>query len=60
VILKFTRELCLWLWNRKLDPHNIALPYMTSLGDLLGSTSLVVAFSILVALKDDSLGTDAQ
>lgn len=32
------------LWRFKLDPDNAAIPYMTALGDLLGTGFLYLAF----------------
>ncbi|KAJ8951463.1 hypothetical protein NQ318_006896 [Aromia moschata] len=29
-----------WMWKRKIDPHNSAIPYLTSIGDLLGISLL--------------------
>lgn len=34
-----------WLW--KIDPDNSAIPYLTALGDLLGSSLLFLAFAFL-------------
>ncbi|XP_049537664.1 solute carrier family 41 member 1 isoform X1 [Anopheles darlingi] len=35
------------MWNWKIDPDNSAIPYLTALGDLLGSSFLMVAFLFL-------------
>ena len=35
-----------WLWSRGIDPDNAAIPYLTSLGDLLGGALLAAAFHI--------------
>ncbi|XP_044741602.1 solute carrier family 41 member 1-like [Chrysoperla carnea] len=35
------------LWRRKIDPDNSAIPYLTALGDLSGSSLLLVSFLIL-------------
>lgn len=34
-------------WNRKLDPDSVAIPYLTAIGDLLGSIFLLAAFYLL-------------
>lgn len=36
-----------FMWKRKKDPDNAAIPYLTALGDLLGSVFLGLAFVIL-------------
>ncbi|KAF2885690.1 hypothetical protein ILUMI_20463 [Ignelater luminosus] len=36
-----------FLWKLKIDPDNSAIPYLTALGDLLGSSFLLVAFMFL-------------
>jgi len=41
-----------WLWLNKIDPDNSAIPYLTALGDLLGTGLLAVAFLILYAIGD--------
>ncbi|XP_053619304.1 solute carrier family 41 member 1-like isoform X1 [Plodia interpunctella] len=35
------------MWKKKKDPDNAAIPYLTALGDLLGSVFLGLAFVIL-------------
>ncbi|ETN64640.1 solute carrier family 41 [Anopheles darlingi] len=35
------------MWKWKIDPDNSAIPYLTALGDLLGSSFLMVAFLFL-------------
>lgn len=32
------------LWKRKVDPDNSAIPYLTALGDLLGTALLFFVF----------------
>jgi len=32
------------MWKWKIDPDNSAIPYLTALGDLLGSSLLAVAW----------------
>lgn len=35
------------MWKYKIDPDNGAIPYLTALGDLLGSSLLLLAFVFL-------------
>jgi solute carrier family 41 len=35
------------MWKWKIDPDNATIPYLTSLGDLIGSSLLAVAFLFL-------------
>lgn len=41
-----------WMWKRKIDPDNSAIPYLTSLGDLLGISLLGIAFQFLYLVGD--------
>lgn len=47
-----------WMWVKRIDPDNSAIPYLTALGDLLGTALLAVAFSVLYTLgdKDSDVG----
>ncbi|KFB42030.1 AGAP000663-PA-like protein [Anopheles sinensis] len=38
------------MWKLKIDPDNSAIPYLTALGDLLGSSFLMLAFLFLRAI----------
>lgn len=38
------------MWKYKIDPDNSAIPYLTALGDLFGSSLLAVAFLFLSAI----------
>lgn len=38
------------MWKCRMDPDNSAIPYLTSLGDLLGSVFLGLAFFVLEIL----------
>eukprot|EP00927_Polykrikos_kofoidii_P048111 TRINITY_DN42338_c0_g2_i1.p1 TRINITY_DN42338_c0_g2~~TRINITY_DN42338_c0_g2_i1.p1 ORF type:complete len:469 (-),score=46.63 TRINITY_DN42338_c0_g2_i1:324-1730(-) len=49
LILVATR-LVPWLWQRGLDPDNAAIPYVTSVGDIVGTLALTAAFWILEEL----------
>ncbi|XP_046405802.1 solute carrier family 41 member 1 [Ischnura elegans] len=39
-----------FMWKKKIDPDNNAIPYLTSIGDLLGTSFLAVAFIFLQAI----------
>lgn len=41
-----------WMWRRKIDPDNSAIPYLTALGDLLGTSLLALAFLFLFYIGD--------
>lgn len=41
-----------WMWRRKIDPDNSAIPYLTALGDLLGTSFLALAFLFLFYIGD--------
>lgn len=41
-----------WMWKRNIDPDNSAIPYLTSLGDLLGISLLAIAFQFLYLIGD--------
>ncbi|KAB0801269.1 hypothetical protein PPYR_05623 [Photinus pyralis] len=45
-----------WMWKRKIDPDNSAIPYLTSMGDLLGISLLALAFQFLHLV----IGNDSQ
>lgn len=41
------------LWKFKIDPDNASIPYLTALGDLSGSTLLLLAFMFLRAINEE-------
>nr|CAD7591127.1 unnamed protein product [Timema genevievae] len=41
-----------WMWKRNVDPDNSAIPYLTSLGDLLGISLLAIGFHFLYLVGD--------
>ncbi|CAK1546826.1 unnamed protein product [Leptosia nina] len=47
VLLYLAYILIHFMWKKKKDPDNAAIPYLTALGDLLGSVFLGLAFVIL-------------
>lgn len=48
----------LWMWTKHIDPDNSAIPYLTALGDLLGTALLAIAFIVLFSIgdKDSDVG----
>ncbi|KAH1029761.1 solute carrier family 41 member 1 isoform X2 [Dendroctonus ponderosae] len=47
-----------WMWKKKIDPDNSAIPYLTSAGDLLGITLLAIAFQFLYLVSDHDVQVD--
>lgn len=47
-----------FIWKLGFDPDNVAIPFLTALGDLLGTGLLTLGFSLmwLVGDKDDDVG----
>merc|ERR1719443_2521351 len=43
------------MWSRGTDPDNAAIPYLTAIGDLLGTAFLAVSFLILQLAQDSFL-----
>lgn len=41
-----------WMWKNGDDPDNFAIPYLTALGDLLGTSLLALAFYVLYSIGD--------
>lgn len=41
-----------WMWSRAVDPDNSAIPYLTAMGDLAGTTLLALSFVLLDAIGD--------
>lgn len=39
------------MWKWKIDPDNSSIPYLTALGDLLGSSLLGIAFLFLLHIN---------
>lgn len=49
-----------YMWKRKIDPDNSAIPYLTSIGDLLGISLLAIAFQFLYLVADHDTQTDTE
>ncbi|EFX82802.1 hypothetical protein DAPPUDRAFT_302359 [Daphnia pulex] len=58
LLLYIGHVMVLWMWSRSIDPDNSAIPYLTALGDLLGTAFLALAFHILYLIgdKDSDVG----
>ncbi|XP_056414003.1 solute carrier family 41 member 1 isoform X2 [Hyla sarda] len=41
-----------WMWSRGMDPDNFSIPYLTALGDLLGTGLLALSFYVLWLIGD--------
>ncbi|XP_029845751.2 solute carrier family 41 member 1 isoform X1 [Ixodes scapularis] len=55
LLLYFARCMVYWMWGRRIDPDNAAIPYLTALGDLLGIALLALSFWFLDSLGDASV-----
>ncbi|XP_015226142.1 PREDICTED: solute carrier family 41 member 1-like isoform X1 [Cyprinodon variegatus] len=57
VILLYSATLMVrWLWRRSLDPDNYSIPYLTALGDLLGTGFLALTFRLLTMGSSNQTG----
>lgn len=47
-----------WMWGRGMDPDNFSIPYLTALGDLLGTGFLALCFHMrfFIGDKDSNAG----
>lgn len=43
------------MWSKGTDPDNAAIPYLTAVGDLLGTAFLAVSFVVLSLAQDSFL-----
>lgn len=55
MLLYIARCMIYWMWGRRIDPDNAAIPYLTALGDLLGIALLALSFWFLDAVGDASV-----
>lgn len=55
ILLYLCQVLVYWMWSRGSDPDNAAIPYLTAIGDLLGTGFLTIAFILLYVLNDSTL-----
>ncbi|XP_020503004.2 solute carrier family 41 member 3 isoform X1 [Labrus bergylta] len=57
VILLYAASLMVrWLWRRGQDPDNFSIPYLTALGDLLGTGLLALSFRLILMLSSARTG----
>uniref|UniRef100_A0AAQ5YK30 Solute carrier family 41 member n=1 Tax=Amphiprion ocellaris TaxID=80972 RepID=A0AAQ5YK30_AMPOC len=57
VILLYVAGLMVrWLWRKGLDPDNFSIPYLTALGDLLGTGFLALSFRLLLLVNSTGIG----
>nr|XP_057932833.1 solute carrier family 41 member 1-like isoform X2 [Doryrhamphus excisus] len=47
ILLYVANLMVRWLWQRGLDPDNFSIPYLTALGDLLGTGFLALSFRLI-------------
>nr|XP_006628513.1 PREDICTED: solute carrier family 41 member 1 [Lepisosteus oculatus]XP_015198110.1 PREDICTED: solute carrier family 41 member 1 [Lepisosteus oculatus] len=52
ILLYFSDWMVHWMWGRGMDPDNFSIPYLTALGDLLGTGFLALSFHILWLIGD--------
>merc|ERR1711936_1184425 len=55
ILLYLCQLIVYWMWKRGTDPDNAAIPYLTAIGDLVGTSLLAVAFIVLEQVGDTSL-----
>merc|ERR1719481_2081493 len=55
ILLYLAQFLVYWMWKRGTDPDNAAIPYLTAIGDLVGTSLLAGAFVLLEVMGDQSL-----
>ncbi|XP_034251993.1 solute carrier family 41 member 1-like [Thrips palmi] len=52
LLLYIAHVMTLWMWKEGIDPDNSAIPYLTAIGDLLGTGLLALAFQLLYLIGD--------
>ncbi|GLV43055.1 uncharacterized protein CBL_14267 [Carabus blaptoides fortunei] len=52
LLLYIAHVMILWMWKIGVDPDNSAIPYLTAVGDLLGTLLLGIAFQFLYVIGD--------
>lgn len=48
ILLYVAEAIVRLMWRKALDPDNFSIPYLTALGDLLGTGFLAVCFHLVV------------
>ncbi|XP_053974247.1 solute carrier family 41 member 1-like [Hylaeus volcanicus] len=58
LLLYIAQLMVVWMWTKGMDPDSSAIPYLTAVGDLIGTALLGIAFHILYAIgdKDSDVG----
>ncbi|CAJ0935912.1 unnamed protein product, partial [Mesorhabditis belari] len=57
ILLWVCQWLVSWMWARGTDPDNAAIPYLTALGDLLGTVLLFLVFIAVDSVSDKKILT---
>ncbi len=52
MLLYIANWLVHYLWKTGRDPDNFSIPYLTAMGDLLGTGLLALAFQLLYVIGD--------
>lgn len=55
VLLWVCQWMVAFMWSRGVDPDNAAIPYLTALGDLLGTMFLFIVFLLLDSVKSHEI-----
>ncbi|XP_028261733.1 solute carrier family 41 member 1-like [Parambassis ranga] len=56
ILLHVASLMVRWLWRRGLDPDNFSIPYLTALGDLLGTGFLALSFRLILMISSTGTG----
>ncbi|XP_071374669.1 solute carrier family 41 member 1-like isoform X1 [Centroberyx affinis] len=56
ILLSVANLMVCWLWRRGLDPDNFSIPYLTALGDLLGTGFLALSFRLILLASSSGTG----
>ena len=52
LLLYIAQAMIYIMWQRRTDPDSSAIPYLTAIGDLLGTGLLALSFHLLFLLGD--------
>lgn len=52
LLLYISQWMVHFIWQKGEDPDNVAIPYLTAIGDLLGTAFLALAFHLLFLIGD--------
>jgi len=55
LLLYLCQVMVYWMWSRGTDPDNAAIPFLTAIGDLLGTAFLALCFLVLQQAEDPFL-----